>query len=61
MERQLVFRRLSGDFNRISDDQAVEHVNKMSKDAEGIVGLTKNSSRVDEWYLNFNEIGVTNQ
>ncbi|KAK4882604.1 hypothetical protein RN001_005923 [Aquatica leii] len=35
----------------------LEHVNKTSKDAGGIVGLTKNSTRLDEWYLSFNEIG----
>lgn len=58
MEGQFVVKRLSGDFNKISVDQAVEHVNKTSKDAGGIVGLTKNSTRLDEWYLSFNEIGV---
>ncbi|KAK4885392.1 hypothetical protein RN001_001663 [Aquatica leii] len=52
-----VVKRLNGGFNRISVDQALEHVNKTSKDAGGIVGLTKNSTRLDEWYLSFNEIG----
>ncbi|KAK4881851.1 hypothetical protein RN001_005170 [Aquatica leii] len=52
-----VVKRLNGGFNRISVDQALEYVNKTSKDAGGIVGLTKNSTRLDEWYLSFSEIG----
>jgi hypothetical protein len=48
-------------FNRISVDQALEHANKASKDTGGIIGLTKKSTRLDEWYLSCNEIGaITN-
>ncbi|XP_031340958.1 uncharacterized protein LOC116169072 [Photinus pyralis] len=52
-----VVKKSKGGFNHISVDQALEHVNKTSKDAGGIIGLTKNSTRLDEWYLSFNEIG----
>jgi hypothetical protein len=56
-----VVKRSVGGFNRISVDQALEHVNKASKDAGGIIGLTKKSTRLDEWYLSCNEIGaITN-
>ncbi|CAG9760246.1 unnamed protein product [Ceutorhynchus assimilis] len=55
---QFVVKRLPGSFNKLSVDQALEHVNKRSKDTGGIVGLTKNSTRLDEWFLSFNEIGL---
>lgn len=58
MRGDFVVKRLQGNFNLLSVDQALEHVNKTSKDAGGIVGLTKNSTRMDEWFLSFNEIGL---
>lgn len=57
LKGNFVVKKSAGGFNRISVDQALEHVNKTSKDAGGIVGLTKNSTRLDEWYLSYNEIG----
>lgn len=34
---------VNGHFNKISVDQAVEYVNKISNDIGGIVGLTENN------------------
>lgn len=44
-------------FNRIAIDQALEHINRVSKVAGGIVGITKNDERRDEWCLSFNITG----
>ncbi|KAJ8943944.1 hypothetical protein NQ314_009608 [Rhamnusium bicolor] len=49
LKGNFVIKRLPGAFNTISVDQALEHVNKSSKNGGGIVGLTKNSTRLDEW------------
>lgn len=46
LEGNFVVKRLTGNFNRLSVDQALEHVNKTSKDAGGIVGLTKKQHQV---------------
>lgn len=56
LNENFVVKRSDGRFNRTAVDQALEHVNKTSKDAGGIIGLTKNS-KLDEWYLSYNEIG----
>ncbi len=41
-------------FNQLSTDQALEHVNKMSKMAGGLVGITREDSARDRWCLTFN-------
>ncbi|XP_072398756.1 uncharacterized protein [Diabrotica undecimpunctata] len=58
MRGNFVVKRLNGNFNQLSVDQALEHINKTSKDAGGIVGLTKNSTKLDEWFLSYNMIGM---
>ncbi|CAG9760339.1 unnamed protein product [Ceutorhynchus assimilis] len=58
IEGNFVVKRLSGNFNQLPVDQALEHINKSSKDAGGIVGLTKNSSMLDEWFLSYNVVGM---
>ena len=42
-------------FVGIASDQAIEHVNKMFKIAEGIVNITRNESARLCWELNYNE------
>ena len=42
-------------FNQIADDQALEHVNKSGKVAEGLVGITRTESARDRWCLTYNE------
>ena len=42
-------------FNQISDDQALEHVNKSGKTAGGLAGITRTDSARDRWCLTYNE------
>ena len=42
-------------FNRVSTDQALEHINRISKVAGGLVGITRTDSARDRWCLTFNE------
>lgn len=58
MNGNFVVKRLNGNFNQLSTDQALEHINKNSKDAGGIVGLTKNTTKLDEWFLSYNVVGM---
>lgn len=58
MNGNFVVKRLNGNFNQLSIDQALEHINKNSKDAGGIVGLTKNTTKLDEWFLSYNVVGM---
>jgi hypothetical protein len=44
LKGNFVVQKSVGGFNRISVDQALGHVNKASKDADGIIGLTKKST-----------------
>ncbi|MES9882793.1 MAG: hypothetical protein ABW185_18145 [Sedimenticola sp.] len=42
-------------FNQLSTDQALEHVNKVSKMAGGLIGITREDSARDRWCLTFNQ------
>ena len=42
-------------FNKIPDDQALEHVNKSGKVAGGLVGITRTDSARDRWCLSYSE------
>lgn len=43
-------------FNKLSVDQSLEHINKISKTAGDIIGITRNENRREEWSLTFNNI-----
>lgn len=42
-------------FNKIPDDQALEHVNRAGKVAGGLVGITRNDTARDRWCLTYND------
>jgi hypothetical protein len=42
-------------FNQISDDQALEHINKTGKIAGGLIGITRSDSARDRWCITYNE------
>lgn len=42
-------------FNRIPDDQALEHVNRSGKTAEGLVEIIRTDSARDRWCVTYNE------
>ena len=41
-------------FNELSTDQALEHVNKICKSVGGFVGITREDSTRDRWCLTYN-------
>ena len=41
-------------FNQLSTDQALEHVNKISKTVGGLIGITREDSTRDRWCLTYN-------
>ncbi len=45
----------SSRFNQISDDQALEHVNRVGKISGGLVGITRTDSARDRWCLTYSE------
>ena len=47
-------KRTDSKFSRVFVDQALEHVNKVSKVSSGIVGITRSAARV-KWCLTYNE------
>lgn len=42
-------------FNQISTDLALEHVNKIGKVVDGLVGITRSDSARDKWCLTYND------
>ena len=51
----LSVKRTDSKFSRVSVDQALEHVNKVSKVSGGIVGITRRSAARNKWCLTYNE------
>ena len=52
-----VVKKTNGSFIQLPTDLALEHVNKVSKMADVIVGITKHDSARNNWCLMFNEKG----
>ena len=42
-------------FNQISTYLALEHVNKVGKVADGLIGITRSDSARDRWRITYNE------
>ena len=42
-------------FNRLPDDQGLEHINRIGKVARGLVGITRSDSARDRWSLTYME------
>ncbi len=55
MDGNFVIKRSQHPFNKISTDQGLEHINRVSKVAGGLVGITKTDSARDRWCVTFNE------
>jgi hypothetical protein len=55
MEGKFSVKRTNKKLSQASVDQALEHVNKVSKVSGGIVGITRRNAARDKWCLVFNE------
>ena len=54
-----VVKESSHKFNQLPDDQGLEHINKIGKDAGGLIGITRTDTARDKWSLVYNEkIGI---
>lgn len=55
LEGNFAVKRNTKKFCRVSVDQALEHVNKVSKVSGGIIGITRRNAARDKWCLTHNE------
>ena len=54
MAGDFVVKKSKQNFNQLSTDQALEHVNKICKSVGGLVGITREDSTRDRWCLTYN-------
>ena len=55
MDGNFVVKRTDHNFNQISTNQALEHINRVCKVAGGLIGITRSDSARDRWCLTFNK------
>jgi hypothetical protein len=55
LDGDFVTKETSQKFNQISDDQALEHVNRNGKVAGGLVGITRTDTACKRWCITYNE------
>ena len=55
MDGNFVVKRTDHNFNQVSTDQALEHINRVCKVAGGLIGITRSDSARDRWCLTFKQ------
>ena len=55
MDGNFVVKRTDHNFNQVSTDQALEHIDRVCKVAGGLIGITRSDSARDRWCLTFNQ------
>ena len=55
MDGNFVVKQTDHNFNQVSTDQALEHINRVCKVAGGLIGITQSDSARDRWCLTINQ------